>query len=126
VADFGFCQYFLSTLCSTISRQKTTKNRPYSNLIFHCSEFYKLRGVGYLRPWAQVSYNHQYGENLWKAQSGMRANVASGQDGNWMDITVGADIPIGKNMEAFASMSQAEGLTTGEAYLYNVGVSAKF
>ena len=82
--------------------------------------------LGYLRPWAQVSYNHQYGENLWKAQSGMRANVASGQDGNWMDITVGADIPIGKNMEAFASMSQAEGLTTGEAYLYNVGVSAKF
>lgn len=82
--------------------------------------------LGYLRPWAQVSYNHQYGENLWKAQSGMRANTASGQDSNWMDITVGADMPISKNMAAFASMSQAEGLTTGEAYIYNVGVSAKF
>lgn len=82
--------------------------------------------LGYLRPWAQVSYNHQYGENLWKAQAGLRSNVASGQDSSWMDVTVGADMPIGKNMAAFASMSQAEGLTTGEAYIYNVGVSARF
>ena len=82
--------------------------------------------VGYLRPWAQLSYNHQYGENQWKAQSGMRSNVANGQDASWMDVTVGADMPIGKNMAAFASMSQAEGLATGEAYIYNVGVSARF
>ena len=82
--------------------------------------------IGYLRPWAQVSYNHQYGENLWKAQSGLRANTVTGQDASWMDVTVGADMPLGKNMAAFASMSQAEGLTTGEAYIYNVGVSAQF
>ncbi|MEW7312865.1 autotransporter domain-containing protein [Buttiauxella gaviniae] len=82
--------------------------------------------VGYLRPWAQVSYNHQYGENLWKAQSGLRSNTATSQDASWMDVTVGADVPIGKNMAAFASMSQAEGLTTGEAYIYNLGVSARF
>ncbi|HEY3590764.1 MAG TPA: autotransporter domain-containing protein [Buttiauxella sp.] len=82
--------------------------------------------MGYLRPWAQVSYNHQYGENVWKAQSGMRTSIANGQDASWMDVTVGADMPLGKNMAAFASMSQAEGLTTGEAYIYNVGVSANF
>lgn len=82
--------------------------------------------VGYLKPWAQLSYNHQYGENVWKAQSGLRPNAASGQDSSWMDVTVGADMPIGENVAAFASMSQAEGLSTGEAYMYNLGVSARF
>ncbi|MCT4704882.1 autotransporter domain-containing protein [Enterobacteriaceae bacterium H11S18] len=82
--------------------------------------------VGYVRPWAQLSYNRQFGDNVWKAQSGMRTNVVTGQDASWMDVTVGADMPIGKNVAAFASMSQAEGLSTGDAYLYNLGVSAKF
>lgn len=82
--------------------------------------------VGYLRPWAQLSYNHQYGDNVWKAQSGLRTNTASGQDASWMDVTVGADMPIGKNVAAFASLSQAEGLSTGETYMYNLGVSARF
>ncbi|RKQ41243.1 autotransporter domain-containing protein [Enterobacter sp. R1(2018)] len=82
--------------------------------------------LGYIRPWAQVSYNHQYGDNIWKAQSGSRTYAASVQDTSWMDVTVGADMPIGKNMAAFASMSQAEGVSTGEAYMYNLGVSARF
>lgn len=82
--------------------------------------------VGYLRPWAQVSYNHQYGDNIWKAQMGSRPNAASAQDTSWTDVTVGADVPIGKNVAAFASMSQAEGLSTGEGYMYNLGVSARF
>ncbi len=82
--------------------------------------------AGYFRPWAQVSYNHQYGDNIWKAQNGSRSNAASVQDSSWMDVTVGADMPIGKNVAAFASMSQAEGVSTGETYLYNLGVSARF
>jgi outer membrane autotransporter protein len=82
--------------------------------------------LGYFRPWAQVSYSHQYGDNIWKAQSGSRPNAASVQDTSWMDVTVGADMPIGKNVAAFASMSQAEGASSGEAYLYNLGVSARF
>ncbi|MEL4015333.1 autotransporter domain-containing protein [Dryocola clanedunensis] len=102
----------------------------YSDRLWHASVStvgWRLdSAVGYVRPWAQVSYNHQYGDNVWKAQSGMRTNAASAQDTSWMDVTVGADMPIGKNVAAFASMSQAEGLSTGEAYLYNLGVSAKF
>lgn len=80
----------------------------------------------YVRPWAQVSYNHQYGDNIWKAQAGSRTFAARAQDNSWMDVTVGADMPIGKNVAAFASMSQAEGVSTGEAYMYNLGVNARF
>lgn len=82
--------------------------------------------LGSLRPWAQVSYNHQYGDNVWKAQSGLQTNAVSGQDSSWMDVTVGADMPIGNHVAAFASLSQAEGLSDGETYLYHLGVSAKF
>ncbi|NIY48890.1 autotransporter domain-containing protein [Cedecea colo] len=82
--------------------------------------------MDFIRPWAQVSYNHQYGDNIWKAQSGSRPLAASVQDTSWMDVTVGADVPIGKNVAAFASMSQAEGAATGEAYMYNLGVNARF
>jgi len=82
--------------------------------------------VGDVRPWAQISYNQQFGENQWKTQSGLGRLPSSTQYGNWMDVTVGADMLINPHMAAYASMSQAENLTTGEVYLYTLGVSAKF
>lgn len=82
--------------------------------------------LGYLRPWAQISYNQQYGENIWKAQSGMHMTTSSTQDGNWMDVTVGADMPINQHMAAYASLSQADGTAEGEVYLYSLGVNARF
>lgn len=82
--------------------------------------------AGYFRPWAQVSYNYQYGDNSWKTQAGPRINAASLQDASWRDVTLGADMPLGKNVAAFASVSQAEGLPTGEAYMYNLGVNVRF
>lgn len=82
--------------------------------------------VGYLRPWAQVSYNQQYGDNMWKAQSGLHMTPASNQEGSWMDVTVGADVPINRHVAAYASLSQADGMTAGEVYLYTLGVNARF
>lgn len=82
--------------------------------------------VGGVRPWAQISYNQQIGENQWKAQSGMGKTPATLQYGNWMDVTVGADIPLNPHMAAWASLSQTENMAMEEDYLYTLGVSAKF
>ncbi|WP_417314209.1 autotransporter domain-containing protein [Enterobacter sp.] len=81
---------------------------------------------GGVRPWAQISYNQQFGENQWKSQSGMSTSPAPMQYGNWMDVTVGADMLLYPRMAAYASLSQADSPTTGEDMLYTLGVSAKF
>lgn len=81
---------------------------------------------GDLRPWAQISYNQQFGDNEWKSQSGLSRMPATTQYGNWVDVTVGADMLLNNHMAAYAALSQAENTTTGENYLYTMGVSAKF
>ena len=81
---------------------------------------------GDLRPWAQVSYNQQFGENQWKSQFGMPQTPAPAQNGNWMDVTVGTDMPFNTHMAAYASLAQGERTTTGEEFLYTLGVSANF
>ena len=81
---------------------------------------------GDLRPWAQVSYNQQFGENQWKSQFGMSQSPAPMQYGNWVDVTVGADVLLNPHMAAYASLSQADNTTTGADFLYTLGVSARF
>ncbi|MCI1900210.1 MAG: autotransporter domain-containing protein [Enterobacter sp.] len=82
--------------------------------------------VGDLRPWAQISYNQQFGDNQWKSQSGMNRLPAAMQYDNWMDVTVGADVLLYPHMAAYASLSQADSTMMGEDYLYTLGVSARF
>lgn len=79
-----------------------------------------------VRPWAQVSYNQQFGENQWKSQSGLNRTPASTQDGNWFDVTVGADMLLNPHVAAYASLSQADNVSTGANYLYVMGLSARF
>ncbi|HCW3115675.1 autotransporter domain-containing protein [Citrobacter amalonaticus] len=81
---------------------------------------------GDLRPWAQISYNQQFGENIWKAQSGLSRMTATTQDNNWLDVTVGADMLLNQHMAAYAALSQAENTTNSTNYLYTMGVSARF
>ncbi|MDT7093440.1 autotransporter domain-containing protein [Citrobacter amalonaticus] len=81
---------------------------------------------GDLRPWAQISYNQQFGENIWKAQSGLSRMTATTQDNNWLDVTVGADMMLNQHMAAYAALSQAEKTTNSTNYLYTMGVSARF
>lgn len=81
---------------------------------------------GDLRPWAQISYNQQFGENVWKAQSGLSRMTATTQDSNWLDVTVGADMLLNQHMAAYAALSQAENTTNNTDYLYTMGVSARF
>ncbi|POP45246.1 autotransporter outer membrane beta-barrel domain-containing protein [Superficieibacter electus] len=81
---------------------------------------------GDLRPWAQISYNQQYGDNLWKSQSGLNRLSAFDQEGNWLDVTVGADMLLNQHLAAYAALSQAENTNVGANYLYTMGVSARF
>ncbi|MGY5365826.1 autotransporter domain-containing protein [Enterobacter oligotrophicus] len=81
---------------------------------------------GELRPWAQISYNQQFGENQWKSQYGMPQTPALVQNGNWMDVTVGTDIPFTPHMAAYASFAQGENAVSGEGVMYTLGVSANF
>lgn len=82
--------------------------------------------LGDLRPWAQISYNQQFGENIWKAQSGLSRMTATNQNGNWLDVTVGADMLLNQNIAAYAALSQTENTTNNSDYLYTMGVSARF
>lgn len=82
--------------------------------------------LGDLRPQAQISYNQQFGENIWKAQSGLSRMTATNQNGNWLDVTVGADMLLNQNIAAYAALSQAENTTNNSDYLYTMGVSARF
>lgn len=81
---------------------------------------------GDLRPWAQVSFNQQFGENQWKSQFGMSQTPALAQNSSWMDVTVGTDMPFTTHMAAYASLAQGENTTTGEEFMYTLGVSANF
>lgn len=81
---------------------------------------------GDLRPWAQVSYNQQVGENVWKSQSGVSRLTPANQYGNWLDVSLGADMLLSRHLAAYASMSQSENETLGQNYLYSMGVSARF
>lgn len=88
--------------------------------------------LGWINPWAEVSYNHQFGDNVWRAGGGLKSTQTSfvrnsaQQDTNWVDVTVGAHLPLGDSVAAFASVSQTGGLSSGEQFMYNLGVSARF
>ncbi|MGG4625663.1 autotransporter outer membrane beta-barrel domain-containing protein [Serratia odorifera] len=87
---------------------------------------------GAFNPYAEISYQHQFGDNVYRAGGGLKSTQtsftrdAAGQDKNWVDVTVGANLPLGDRVAAFATVSQTGGLSSGEQFMYNVGVSARF
>ena len=48
------------------------------------------------------------------------------QYGNWVDVTVGTDMPFNSRMAAYVSLAQADNTLTGEEYMYTLGLSAHF
>ncbi|PKH23906.1 autotransporter domain-containing esterase [Enterobacterales bacterium CwR94] len=88
--------------------------------------------LGLVNPWAEVSYNHQFGDNTSRVSGGLKSTQttftreAATQDSNWVDVSVGAHMPLGDTLSAFASVSQTGGLSTGEQFMYNFGLSASF
>ena len=82
--------------------------------------------LGDFRPWAQISYNQQFGENIWKAQSGLSRMTATKLTSNWQDVTVCAYMIHNPHIAAYAALSQAENSNNNNDYLYSMGVSARF
>ncbi|CAI1927392.1 autotransporter domain-containing protein [Serratia proteamaculans] len=87
---------------------------------------------GLFNPYAEVSYQHQFGDDVYRAGGGLKSTQTSftrdsaNQDKNWVDVTLGANMPLTDQVAAFATVSQTGGLSSGEQFMYNVGVSARF
>lgn len=87
---------------------------------------------GLFNPYAEVSYQHQFGDDVYRAGGGLKSTQTSftrdsaSQDKNWVDVTLGANMPLTDQVAAFATVSQTGGLSSGEQFMYNVGVSARF
>ncbi|CAI1135988.1 autotransporter outer membrane beta-barrel domain-containing protein [Serratia proteamaculans] len=87
---------------------------------------------GLFNPYAEVSYQHQFGDDVYRAGGGLKSTQTSftrdsaNQDKNWVDVTLGANMPLTDQVAVFATISQTGGLSSGEQFMYNVGVSARF
>ncbi|XXN63345.1 autotransporter [Enterobacter ludwigii] len=81
--------------------------------------------LGVIMPWAQVSYSHLVNEEL-PSPTRERANDMNGRENNWVDVNVGANLPLGQHMAAFASFGQTGAVSSGEQFIYSLGVSASF
>ncbi|OON40202.1 hypothetical protein BTJ39_09920 [Izhakiella australiensis] len=75
-----------------------------------------------ITPWAEISYQ--------RFTDGDRppAALTARENDRWMDVTLGAHLPISRELSAFASFSQTGGggINSNEQLLYNFGISARF
>ncbi|WP_391595559.1 autotransporter outer membrane beta-barrel domain-containing protein [Yersinia massiliensis] len=94
---------------------------------------WRLSGqFSHFSPYAEVLYQHQFGDDVYRAGGGLKStqtqfvrNTAK-QDNNWLDMTLGASLPLTDQLTAFASISQTGNLSSGEQFRYNIGFSALF
>ncbi|WP_337264273.1 MULTISPECIES: autotransporter outer membrane beta-barrel domain-containing protein [unclassified Serratia (in: enterobacteria)] len=88
--------------------------------------------LGKVNPYAEVSYQHQFGDDVYRAGGGLKSTQTSftrdsaSQDKDWVNVTLGANMPLTEQVAAFTSVSQTGGLSSGEQFMYNVGISARF
>lgn len=82
------------------------------------------RALGWISPWAQVSYSYQLNDDR---PTAARIDAGeAGRESNWMDVSVGASLPLGRNLAAYTSFAQTGADSTGEQQIYSLGVSASF
>lgn len=85
-----------------------------------------------INPWAQVSYNHQFGDTDSTVRAGLKSTRTSfersveARDKNWLDLSVGANVPLGETVNAFAGVSTVGGNSDYHQVTWNVGVNATF
>lgn len=85
-----------------------------------------------VNPWAQVSYNHQFGDTDSTVRAGLKSTRTSfersveARDKNWLDMSVGANVPLGETVNAFAGVSTVGGNSDYHQVTWNVGVNATF
>ncbi|WP_420874731.1 autotransporter outer membrane beta-barrel domain-containing protein [Pantoea dispersa] len=85
-----------------------------------------------VNPWAQLSYNHQFGDTqnavragLKSTQTGFVRSVSAG-DKNWLDMSLGASVPLGETVNAFAGVSAVGGNSAYHQVSWNIGLNATF
>ncbi|MHB2096324.1 autotransporter outer membrane beta-barrel domain-containing protein [Pantoea dispersa] len=85
-----------------------------------------------VNPWAQLSYNHQFGDTqnavragLKSTQTGFVRSVSAG-DKNWLDMSLGASVPLGETVNAFAGVSAVGGNSAYHQVSWNLGLNATF
>jgi len=85
-----------------------------------------------VNPWAQVSYNHQFGDSDNSLRGGLKstqtsfARTVTAGDKNWLDMSVGASVPLGQTVNAFAGVSAVGGNSEYHQVSWNVGINALF
>lgn len=85
-----------------------------------------------VNPWAQVSYNHQFGDTDSPVTAGLKSTRTSfsrsgeARDENWLDMAVGANVPLGQTVSAFAAVSAVGGVSEYNEVTWNVGLNATF
>lgn len=85
-----------------------------------------------INPWAQVSYNHQFGDTDSTVTAGLKSTrtafsrTTAARDSNWLDVAVGANVPLGKTVNAFAGVSAVGGNSDANPLSWNIGVNATF
>lgn len=85
-----------------------------------------------VNPWAQISYNHQFGDSDSAVTAGLKSTrtaftrSSDGTDDNWINMAVGASVPLGAAVNAFAGVSAVAGNSETHQVTWNVGVNARF
>jgi len=82
--------------------------------------------LGWIAPYAQLSYSYQPGEGLAGEVRDRLADDAAARQESWVDVSVGAQIPLNNKVAAFTAFSQSDALNSGEQFIYSLGVSASF
>jgi outer membrane lipase/esterase len=79
-----------------------------------------------------VSYNHQFGDTDSTVRAGLKSTRTSfersveARDKNWLDLSLGANVPLGETVNAFAGVSTVGGNSDYHQVIWNVGVNATF
>jgi len=85
-----------------------------------------------INPWAEVKYNHAWGDTDSRVRAGIKSTQTAFEtavpekDKNWMDLSVGANVPLGNVINAFAAVSTTTGDSHSDNIGWNVGLSATF
>ncbi|NIG13035.1 autotransporter domain-containing protein [Pantoea sp. Al-1710] len=85
-----------------------------------------------VNPWVEVDYNHLWGDENSRINSGLKTSPTSfvttvpEGDKNYMNVAVGANIPIDNVLNAYAGVSTVVGNSEYNDIAWNVGMSATF
>ncbi|EQC00080.1 autotransporter domain-containing esterase [Photorhabdus temperata] len=87
---------------------------------------------GYFNPYAEVRFNHQFGDKRYQIRSAINSTQTSfvsesqKQDTHWREYTIGMNAVITKDWGTFASISRNDGDVQNHTYSFSLGVNASF